>query len=208
MEIDILENILGTKSMDLVFITLLMATVMRDHGMKAVNKAMACILFAMVTQDAENGIVAASRPLFPHIRMQYLEQFRYCIRHLLVQYTLPRNGSITSCLLTPVSHIFWFLNCRVLEKLLRMPFTYAGWMNRWTRPCWPQIEQPPLLELLQSKLSRTGWMVNFVIQMCRNLAFLQSVNFTNFMYLEEVNPFSKSLSEVDRVCLRLSLITL
>lgn len=47
--------------MDLGFITLPMATVTKGHGMKAVNKVLACIPFEAAIQDAVNGIVAILR---------------------------------------------------------------------------------------------------------------------------------------------------
>ena len=71
------ESILETKYMDLGCTTLPMATVMREHGMKAVGKVMACILFEMVTEDVVNGMLATSSTLYHHKLMLYLEQFRY-----------------------------------------------------------------------------------------------------------------------------------
>lgn len=63
MEIDMLVNILETKSMALVFITSPMATATKGHGMKAGSKVMACILSEMVMQNVVNGIMASLRPL-------------------------------------------------------------------------------------------------------------------------------------------------
>lgn len=65
MEIDMLVSTLLIKFMALVFITLQMAIVTRDHGMKAESKVMACIPSEMVTPDVGNGIVAILR--LPHL---------------------------------------------------------------------------------------------------------------------------------------------
>ena len=59
-------NTLGTRSMGSVCITLLMVTVTRGHGMKAVSKDTACIHSETVTRGAVNGIVAILRSLYPH----------------------------------------------------------------------------------------------------------------------------------------------
>ena len=64
--IDMLVSILEIKSMDLGSITLLMVTVTRGHGMKAVSKAKACIPSKTVMQDAVNGTVGTSRLPCPH----------------------------------------------------------------------------------------------------------------------------------------------
>lgn len=122
-EIDMPENILGTKFTGLVFIILLMATAMRDHGTKVVSKAMECIRSAMEIEDVVNGMVAPSRHLCPHKQSQSLEQFRYFIRRI--------NSLIISSylcfkqlFLCSISyHISWLLICRVLEKLLKILFT-------------------------------------------------------------------------------------
>ncbi|BBG95652.1 Histone H3 K4-specific methyltransferase SET7/9 family protein [Prunus dulcis] len=58
MEIDMQENILETKSMDLGSIILLMVIVTRVHGMKAGSRAMVSILFEMATQDVAAGKAA------------------------------------------------------------------------------------------------------------------------------------------------------
>lgn len=66
MEIDMRENILETRFMDLASITLLMVTATRGRGMKAVSKAMVCIPFEMERQDVENGMPAPLNTLSPH----------------------------------------------------------------------------------------------------------------------------------------------
>lgn len=76
MVIDMQENISETKSMDSVCITLRTVTVMRAHGMRAVAKAMARILFEVVTVDVVNGTAVALRSLCLHRRMPSLDQFR------------------------------------------------------------------------------------------------------------------------------------
>lgn len=76
MEIDMLVNTLEIKSMVLGFITLPMAIVMRDHGMKAESKVMAVIFLETVTESAVNGISAASRLLYLHQMMQSFGQCR------------------------------------------------------------------------------------------------------------------------------------
>lgn len=76
MEIDMLESILGTRSMGLVSITLLMVTLMRARGMRVVSKDSACIHSAMVRRDAVNGMQAASKPIYLLSPMQSFEQFR------------------------------------------------------------------------------------------------------------------------------------
>lgn len=58
MEINTVENILETKCMDSVFITLLTVTVTRDRGMKVKSKGMACILSEVVIPSVGNGIPA------------------------------------------------------------------------------------------------------------------------------------------------------
>lgn len=58
-----LESILETKFMGLVFITLLMGIAMRGRGMKVVSKAMECILSEIGIRDVVNGMAAPSRPL-------------------------------------------------------------------------------------------------------------------------------------------------
>lgn len=66
METGTRGSILVTKYMDLESTILLMATVMKGHGMKAVSKAMACIVSGMVTPDVGNGILAPLRALYLH----------------------------------------------------------------------------------------------------------------------------------------------
>ena len=66
MEIDMLENILETRSMDLVSITLLMVIVMRGHGMKVESKATVCIPSEMENEDVVNGMVVPLSILCPH----------------------------------------------------------------------------------------------------------------------------------------------
>lgn len=61
-----LENILETRSMDLVSITLLMVIVMRGHGMKVESKAMVCIPSEMENEDVVNGMVVPLSILCPH----------------------------------------------------------------------------------------------------------------------------------------------
>lgn len=64
--INMRENILETRFMDLASITLLMVIVTRGHGTKAVNKAMVCILSEMETQDVVNGAMLATLSTLYH----------------------------------------------------------------------------------------------------------------------------------------------
>lgn len=66
MEIDMLGSILEIKYMDLVSITLLIATAMKDHGMKDVSKVLECILSQMVIQDVASGTPAPWRLRYLH----------------------------------------------------------------------------------------------------------------------------------------------
>lgn len=66
MVIDMLENILETRSMDLVSITLLMVIVMRGHGMKVESKATVCIHSEMENEDVVNGMVVPLSILCSH----------------------------------------------------------------------------------------------------------------------------------------------
>lgn len=65
METDTLENTSETKFMDLAYITLLMATVMRDHGTKDESKDMARIHSEVVMQSVVNGTLAILGRLSP-----------------------------------------------------------------------------------------------------------------------------------------------
>ena len=64
MEIDMQGSILGTKSMDLVCITLAMGIVMKGRGMKVGSKGSVCIRSETSRVDAGNGMVAVSSALF------------------------------------------------------------------------------------------------------------------------------------------------
>lgn len=82
--------------------------------------------------------------------------------------------------------------CRLLEKQQKMPFTFGGWMNKWTRQFKLGIGPPPLLELLLLRLFKTGWMANFVIPMSE-FSFYWKCRFINFTYLADVTPFEQKL---------------
>lgn len=79
------ENILETKSMDLVSIALPMATVMRGHGMKAESKAMACILSGTAIVNVVSGIAASLSTLYRHLQMQFFELCRYFVYNIEMQ---------------------------------------------------------------------------------------------------------------------------
>lgn len=57
MVIGTLESTLVTRSMVLEFITLLMVTATRVHGMKGRNRGLECTHSVTVTQDLESGTV-------------------------------------------------------------------------------------------------------------------------------------------------------
>lgn len=60
MEIDTLENTLGTKYMVSEFTILQTAIVTKDHGMKVKGKAMARMPSETVKPNAANGMLVAS----------------------------------------------------------------------------------------------------------------------------------------------------
>jgi hypothetical protein len=66
MEIDMQESILETKFMDLECTILPMDIVMKERGMRVVDKVLAHIPFEMVIEDVVNGMLATSRILCHH----------------------------------------------------------------------------------------------------------------------------------------------
>lgn len=66
METDSLENILAIKFMGSVSTILPMAIATRVLGMKVRSKAMECTLSEMAIQNAVNGTLVPSRPLYPN----------------------------------------------------------------------------------------------------------------------------------------------
>jgi len=77
MEINIQGSILETKCMDLEFTILQMDTVMKEHGMKVVDKVMVFIHFETETEDVVNGTVVTSSTLYHHKLRLSLHQLRY-----------------------------------------------------------------------------------------------------------------------------------
>ena len=76
MAIDMLGSILVTRSMDLVSITLLMGTVTRAHGTKAVSKGMECTPSEVGKPDAVNGTVVRLKHPYGRLQIQCSKQFR------------------------------------------------------------------------------------------------------------------------------------
>uniref|UniRef100_A0A7C9DAC8 Uncharacterized protein n=1 Tax=Opuntia streptacantha TaxID=393608 RepID=A0A7C9DAC8_OPUST len=86
MAIDMLGSILVTRSMDLVSITLLMGTVTRAHGTKAVSKGMECTPSEVGKPGAVNGTVVRLKHPYGRLQIQCSKQFRQPERQQRMQF--------------------------------------------------------------------------------------------------------------------------
>lgn len=77
MEIDMRENILGTRLTGLESTILPMAIASRDHGTKVGNRVLLCIHSGVAIEDVENGTQERSRLLYLLSLNLSLGQFRF-----------------------------------------------------------------------------------------------------------------------------------